>query len=67
MSNYSALKDRQRAERDTHPVGLALRVHRAVSRLNRAERCTDDDGRFIFLWIPFNSAYSQQFDLEKTA
>ena len=67
MLSHNSLKDRQRAERDTHPEGLALRVHRALSWLNRAERCTDDDGRFIFLWISFNSAYSQQFDLEKTA
>lgn len=65
VSNYSALKSRQRNERDTHPQGLALRVHRALSWLNRAEQCTDYDGRFIFLWISFNSAYSQQFDDEE--
>ena len=63
--NYSALKSRQRDERGTHPQGLALRVHRALSWLDRAEQCTDDDGRFIFLWISFNSAYSQKFDDEE--
>ena len=65
MLSHKLLKDRQRTERDTHPEGLALRVHRALSWLNRAEQCTDDDGRFIFLWISFNSAYSQQFDDEE--
>jgi hypothetical protein len=42
--SHSALKHRQRAERDTHLEGLALSVHRALSWLNRAEQCADDDG-----------------------
>nr|WP_301288425.1 HEPN domain-containing protein [Natronospira proteinivora] len=38
---------------------MSLRVHRALSWLNRAEQCEDDlDGRFIFLWIAFNAAYA---------
>ncbi len=57
---HDQLKQRQRAERDTHPEGLALRVHRALSWLDRAGRCDDDDGRFVFLWIAFNSAYSAE-------
>lgn len=63
--NYDRLKARQRAERETHSEGLALRVHRALSWLNRAEQCDDDDGRFIFLWVSFNAAYAQQFSLEE--
>ncbi|MGM0632990.1 MAG: hypothetical protein ACQETO_07425 [Pseudomonadota bacterium] len=57
---YEALKERQRRERDQHPEGLALRVHRALSWLRRAEQCEDADGRFIFLWIAFNAAYSDE-------
>jgi len=58
---YQALKERQRAERDAYPENLSLRVHRALSWLNRAEQCEDDaDGRFIFLWIAFNSAYANE-------
>lgn len=58
---YQALKERQRAERDDYPENLSLRVHRALSWLNRAEQCEGDpDGRFIFLWIAFNAAYANE-------
>ncbi|MDT8439361.1 MAG: HEPN domain-containing protein [Wenzhouxiangellaceae bacterium] len=57
---HQTLKTRQRAERDQWPTPLALRVHRALSWLERAERCSDDDGRFVFLWIAFNSAYAAE-------
>lgn len=56
---YPALKARQREERANHPTNLALRVHRALSWLHRAEQCEDTDGRFIFLWVAFNAAYAQ--------
>lgn len=55
---YQALKARQRRERENHREDMALRVHRALSWLNRAEQCEDTDGRFIFLWIAFNAAYA---------
>lgn len=58
--NHEALKQRHRQVRDAHPQNLALRVHRALSWLKRAEMCEDLDGRFIFLWIAFNSAYAQE-------
>ena len=65
---HAALKARQREERDTHPESLALRVHRALSWLQRAEQCEDTDGQFIFLWIAFNAAYSNDMgDLERPA
>ena len=39
--------------------GLSLRLHRALSWLNRAEQLADDpDSQFIFLWIAFNAAYA---------
>jgi hypothetical protein len=57
---YITLKRRQRLERADHPEHLALRVHRALSWLNRAEQCTDSDSRFIFLWIAFNAAYANE-------
>lgn len=60
MLKYDQLKARQRAEREGYPENLSLRVHRALSWLNRAEQCEDDDGRFIFLWIAFNAAYSNE-------
>lgn len=63
LLTYYELKLRQREERGDHHINLGLRIHRALSWLNRAERCTDDDdGRFIFLWISFNAAYANDFD-----
>jgi hypothetical protein len=59
--DHASLKERQRAEREQHPTNLALRVHRALSWLDRAERSGDDlDARFIFLWIAFNAAYANE-------
>ena len=65
--DYKTLKARQRAERDNHPTNMALRVHRALSWLDRAERCDDNDGRFVFLWIAFNAAYANEiYDQERS-
>lgn len=44
------------------PSNLNLRVHRALSWLQRAEIAEDEDGRFIFLWIAFNAAYATEID-----
>ena len=54
--DFDTLKARQRKERENHPPNLALRVHRSLSWLGRAEKTEDVDGRFIFLWIAFNAA-----------
>lgn len=59
--DYANLKARHRALRDDFPPALSLRIHRALSWLQRAEMETDDlDARFIFLWIAFNAAYSHE-------
>jgi len=67
MLDHETLKKKQREERDSHSEGLALRVHRALSWLNRAEQCEDVDGRFIFLWIAFNAAYAQEIGDQRRA
>ena len=59
---FEWLKERQRDERHNYSEGLALRVHRALSWLKRAEEANDNDARFIFLWISFNAAYAQEID-----
>lgn len=65
--NYSDLKRRQRADRDAYPPALALRTHRALSWLNRAESETEDlDAKFIFLWIAFNAAYANNIHNRQT-
>ena len=56
---HATLKDRHRATHDGLPAGLNLRLHRALSWLQRAAQCDDPDARFIFLWIAFNAAYAQ--------
>ncbi len=61
--NYQTLKTKQRKLRDGFSDNLALRVHRALSWLDKAEQCPDDlDGQFIFLWIAFNAAYANELD-----
>lgn len=66
--NYPTLKARQRAERGAHSESVALRTHRALSWLGRAEAETKDpDARFVFLWIAFNAAYAtEKIDPEMT-
>ena len=56
---HQILKNRQRSEREAWPEFLSLRVHRALSWLDRAERCEDDDGCFVFLWV-VNAAYADE-------
>ncbi len=59
--DYSTLKARHREIREELPPNLSLRIHRALSWLQRAEREDDDvDARFIFLWIAFNAAYAHE-------
>jgi hypothetical protein len=58
---FAELKAKQRALRDGFHENLSLRIHRALSWLARAEVCgDDDDARFIYLWIAFNAAYSEE-------
>ena len=63
--DHASLKARARRIEAKHP-GIALRVHRAVSWLGRAEQCGDDDARFIFLWISLNAAYADEIGREST-
>ena len=61
-----ALKEKQRSLREGFQTPLALRVHRALSWLRRAEaEDQDHDVRFILLWIGFNAAYAG--DVEASA
>lgn len=63
--SYENLKSRHRLVRDSYPANLNVRLHRALSWLGRAEvaeKEQDNDARFIFLWIAFNSAYARDID-----
>ncbi|MFS1421974.1 HEPN domain-containing protein [Shewanella sp. 10N.286.48.B5] len=62
--NYQKLKNKQREVRGGFSENLALRVHRALSWLNKSEQCNEDqDSQFIFLWIAFNAAYAQDTEV----
>jgi hypothetical protein len=57
--DHDSLKGKQRALRDGFPEAVALRVHRAISWIGRAEAAGEEwDAAFIFAWIAFNAAYA---------
>lgn len=65
--DYASLKAKHRALRAGFPDGHALRMHRSLSWLNRAEQDRDDpDVRFILLWISFNAAYASEVQTDAT-
>lgn len=67
MQNFKQLKAYQRGYRDNWAQGINLRVHRALSWLQKAEKereSKDLDGEFIALWIAFNAAYANDYDNE---
>lgn len=55
----SNLNNHYQTLKPTMPDAVRLRVHRALSWLEQAERTTDLDTRFIFLWIAFNAIYAK--------
>ena len=64
IASFDDLKARQRAIRDGFPSTMALRVHRAISWIGRAEASLgDNDARFIFLWIALNASYADEEEL----
>ena len=64
---HAIRKAKQRELRAGFPETMGLRVHRSISWIGRAEDATDDDGRFIFLWISFNSAYADEKEFHNAA
>ena len=64
---HAILKAKQRELRAGYPETMGLRVHRSISWIGRAEDATDDDGRFIFLWIGFNAAYTDEEEFHNAA
>ena len=56
------LKARLKESGEAFPETFRVRLHRAISWLDRAERESDDhDAQFVFLWIAFNAAYAREF------
>ena len=64
--SYTELKALHRALRNEFDEQFSIRIHRALSWLERAERETDDpDAGFLFNWISFNANYSIKQDFSK--
>lgn len=64
INGFCHLKDKQRQLRVNFSENLGLRVHRALSWLQKSEGAeADQDSQFIFLWISFNAAYAQDNDV----
>ncbi|MCY3543459.1 MAG: HEPN domain-containing protein [Chloroflexi bacterium] len=64
-SQFDSLKAKHRLIRASHSQDLALRIHRALSWLERAEIAgrlepQDADSVFLFHWISFNAAYAEE-------
>ena len=58
--DHRLLKGKHRKLRADFKVNLDLRVHRALSWLQRAEQESEDrDCAFVLLWIAFNAAYAE--------
>ena len=62
LATLATLAQRHQAQIAQQRTPFTLRMHRALSWLQRAERAEDEDGRFIFLWIAFNAAYATEID-----
>jgi len=60
--NFDSLKEKHRQRRDQQEQSLSIRIHRALSWLNKAEQESDTDAKFIFLWVCFNAAYAKDMD-----
>ena len=58
--SLAALVQRHQALAGAQRNAFSLRMHRALSWLQRAEAAgSDDDVAFVCLWIAFNAAYAQ--------
>ena len=67
MGLAGGLKDKLHAGSADTPEPWRIRLHRAISWLDRAEREVDDpDARFIFLWIAFNAGYAREMGIEES-
>jgi len=65
MPGFTELKERHRVERESQSQYLTVRIHRALSWLQRAELSDDQDSKFIFPWIAFNAAYACEIKVSR--
>ena len=64
--DFKLLKKFHRENRDDFDDEFSIRIHRALSWIERAEKeKNDNDSSFIFYWIGFNAAYSEKINPSK--
>ncbi|MFW8591073.1 hypothetical protein ACOI22_09755 [Glaciecola sp. 2405UD65-10] len=64
--SFETLKQQQRLDRENYSSNLGLRVHRALSWLEKSEQAENDlDSQFIYLWIAFNAAYANEININR--
>ena len=64
--DFELLKKFHRENRDDFDDEFSIRIHRALSWIERAEKeKNDNDASFIFYWIAFNAAYSEKINPSK--
>lgn len=62
-SHVSELREKHLVSEDKRYNSIDLRIHRALSWLDRSEKFEEDlDTRFLYLWIAFNAAYANDVD-----
>jgi hypothetical protein len=65
MSTFKELKGVHRKLRGNVSESFGIRIHRALSWLDKSEQEKDLDSKFVFLWISLNSAYAVPLDYAK--
>ena len=61
--SHSSISAHYKAHREHYPEPFRLRIHRALSWLDKAKAAGDDlDVRFLALWIAFNAVYAKEMD-----
>jgi len=60
MKTYEELNSLYDELKDNLEENLKTRIHRSLSWLKKSERDNEPDANFVFLWISFNGAYSNQ-------
>lgn len=68
LTDHASLKAYYEQHKNNYPEAFRLRIHRALSWLNKAEqlaRAKDSDMQFISLWISFNALYAREINGEQ--
>lgn len=60
MHILQLIEQKFKIQRANFDDDFRLRIHRSISWLKKAKNASDDDTRFIALWIAFNAAYANE-------